>query len=587
MRKFFKYLLAVVVGSLVSFFLLFIGLLLMVSVISSSASDEVKVKDNSILVLNINGPLSERGSDNPLDQVMSQLTGQPIPAGLNQILTAIKKAKKDDRIRGIYMESGLVMAGFATVEEIRNELIDFKESGKFIYSFAPVYTQKAYYLASAADKIYLTPTGMLDFQGLSSSRTFFKGTLDKLGIEMQVFKHGEFKSAVEPFILEKMSAPARLQTETYLGSIWNNTLLNISKTRDLTVEQLNAVAEKLPAFMSDQDLLSSGLIDGLKYKDEVIDELKLLTGTKQKDDVNAVTANKYHKVYISGEKKGLEKNKIAIIYAEGEIDGSASGGIQSKDLSRTIREARRDSSIKAIVLRINSPGGSGLGSEIIWREVLLAQKEKPVIASMGDLAASGGYYIACAADSIVAQPNTLTGSIGVFGLIPNVKGAMTKIGVTTDLVKTNTFADMPALDRPFTQDEKTIMQNYVERFYGVFLQRCADGRKTTTKAIDEVGEGRVWSGENAIALNLVDKLGGIDDAINIAKNMADLDSYRIVELPEQLPFAEQLMKDLTENASMRIGKLLLGEEYQIAKKISELKTAYPIQARIPYDISIQ
>lgn len=587
MRKFFKYLLAVVVGSLVSFFLLFIGLLLMVSVISSSASDEVKVKDNSILVLDINGPLSERGSDNPLDQVMSQLTGQPIPAGLNQILTAIKKAKKDDRIRGIYMESGLVMAGFATVEEIRNELIDFKESGKFIYSFAPVYTQKAYYLASAADKIYLTPTGMLDFQGLSSSLTFFKGTLDKLGIEMQVFKHGEFKSAVEPFILEKMSAPARLQTETYLGSIWNNTLLNISKTRDLTVEQLNAVAEKLPAFMSDQDLLSSGLIDGLKYKDEVIDELKLLTGTKQKDDVNAVTANKYHKVYISGEKKGLEKNKIAIIYAEGEIDGSASGGIQSKDLSRTIREARRDSSIKAIVLRINSPGGSGLGSEIIWREVLLAQKEKPVIASMGDLAASGGYYIACAADSIVAQPNTLTGSIGVFGLIPNVKGAMAKIGVTTDVVKTNTFADMPALDRPFTQDEKAIMQNYVERFYGVFLQRCADGRKTTTKAIDEVGEGRVWSGENAIALNLVDKIGGIDDAIQIAKNMADLESYRIVELPEQLPFAEQLMKDLAENASMKIGKLLLGEEYQIAKKISELKTAYPIQARIPYDIIIQ
>lgn len=587
MRKFLKYLLAVVVGSLVSFFLLFIGLLLMVSVITSSGSDEVKVKDNSILVLDINGPLSERGSDNPMDQVISQITGQPIPAGLNQILTSIKKAKKDDRIRGIYMESGLVMAGFASIEEIRNELINFKESGKFIYSFAPIYTQKAYYLASVADKVYLTPTGMLDFQGLSSSHTFYKGTLDKLGIEMQVFKHGEFKSAVEPFILEKMSAPARLQTETYLGSIWNNTLLNISKSRDLTMEQLNVVAEKLPAFMSDQDLLSSGLIDGLKYKDEVIDELKLLTGTKQKDDVNAVTANKYHKVYIPGDKKGLEKNKIAIIYAEGEIDGSASGGIQSKDLSRTIREARRDSSIKAVVLRINSPGGSGLGSEIIWREVQLTQKVKPVVVSMGDLAASGGYYIACAADSIVAQPNTLTGSIGVFGLVPNVKGAMAKIGVTTDVVKTNTFADMPALDRPFTQDEKVIMQNYVERFYGVFLQRCADGRKTSTEAIDKVGEGRVWSGENAISLNLVDKLGGIEDAINIAKNMADLDSYRIVELPEQLPFAEQLMKDLTENASMRIGKLLLGEEYLLAKKISELKTAYPIQARIPYDINIQ
>ena len=563
MSKFLKYLLAVVVGSLVSFLLLFLGFILMVSVITASGSDDVKVKDNSILVLDINGPISDRGSDNPMDQVIAQITGQETPAGLNQIITSIKKAKKDDRIRGIYMESGMVMAGFATIEEIRNELIDFKESGKFIYSFAPVYTQKSYYLATAADKVYLTPTGMLDFQGLSSSRTFYKGTLDKLGIEMQVFKHGEFKSAVEPFILEKISAPARLQTETYLGSIWDNTLLNISKSRDLTIEQLNALAEKLPAFMSDTDILASGLVDGLKYKDEVIDELKLLTETKQKDDVSAVTAKKYHKVYIPGEKKGLEKNKIAIVYAEGEIDGSSSGGIQSDDLSRTIREARRDSSIKAVVLRINSPGGSGLGSEIIWREVQLTQKVKPVIVSMGDLAASGGYYIACAADSIVAQPNTLTGSIGVFGLIPNVKGAMAKIGITTDLVKTNTFADMPALDRPFTQDEKAIMQNYIERFYGVFLQRCADGRKTTVEAIDEVGEGRVWSGENAIALNLVDKIGGIDDAINISKNMADLETYRIVELPEQLPFAEQLMKDLTENASMRMGKLLLGEEYAL------------------------
>lgn len=588
MQKFLKYFLTVIFGSIVSFFLFFMLLFSFIGILSSMGNEEVKVKENSILILNINGPMSERGSDNPLDQAFSQLTGQSAPASLNQTITAIKKAKKDSRIRGIFIESGQVAAGYATIEEIRNQLLDFKESGKFIYSFAPTYSQKSYYLASVADKIYLTPTGMLDFQGLSSSHIFFKGTLDKMGIEMQIFKHGEFKSAVEPFILEKMSAPARLQTETYLSSIWNNTLKNISKSRDLTVEQLNAVAEKLPAFMSDDELQATGLIDGHKYKDEVIDELKLLTETKLKNDLNSITASKYHSVYLPSEKKGLEKNKIAVIYAVGGIDDpTSSGGINSEELSRTIRKVRRDSTIKAVVLRVNSPGGSGLGSEIIWREVQLTQKVKPVIASMGDYAASGGYYIACAADSIVAQPNTLTGSIGVFGTIPNFKGALNKIGITTDIVKTNTFADMPAADRSFTQDEKIFLQNYIERFYRIFLQRCADGRKTTIEAINQVGEGRVWSGENAIEINLVDKIGGIDDAIEMAKNMANIESFRVVEFPEQLPFIEQMMKDLTENASIKLGQLLLGEEYWMVKKINELKASYPIQARLPYDISIQ
>ena len=586
MKKFFKYFVAVIAGSLVSFFLFFIGIIIFVSILAATGNEEIKVKDNSILVLNINGPIAERGTDDPLAQIMAQISGEEVPAGLNQILTAIKKAKKDDRIRGIYLESGLISAGYATIEEIRDELISFKESGKFIYSFSSVYTQKAYYLASVADKVYLNPAGMLDFQGISSTRTFYKGTLDKLGIEMQVFKHGQFKSAVEPFILEKMSEPARLQTEVYLNSIWNNTLQKIAASRNLEVSQLIATAEKLPAFMGDEELLASGLIDGLKYKDEVLSELKQLTDTEEKDDLEAVTPSQYYKIYMPGEKKGLEKNKIAIIYAEGEIDGSSTDGIQSDDLSRTIREARRDSSIKAIVLRINSPGGSGLGSEIIWREVTLAKETKPVVVSMGDLAASGGYYIACAADSIVAQPNTLTGSIGVFGLIPNVKKAINKIGITTDVVKTNTFADMPAIDRPFTADEKAIMQAYIERFYGVFIQRCADGRNTTTEKIDEIGQGRVWSGENAIDINLVDKIGGIDEAIAIAKNMANLENYRIVELPEVLPFPEQLIKDLTENASARVGKLFLGEEYELLKTVKTLQKAYPIQARMPFDINL-
>lgn len=586
MSKFLKYFLAVIVGSMVSAFFFLMGIVIFVSILASSTSQEVKVADSSILILDINGPIIERTSDDPFEQIISQLSGQVSPAGLNKILASIKKAKDDDRIKGIYIESGMVMAGYATIEEIRNALIDFRESGKFVHSYAPVYTQAAYYMASAGDKIYLNPTGMLDFQGLSASYTFYKGTLEKLGIEMQIFKHGEFKSAVEPFILEKLSDAARHQSEVYLNSIWNHILAKVADSRSLNIDALNLTASQAPVLMEDSLLLASGLIDGFMYKDEVINELKSLTGIEEKDDLNAINIGKYSSVYLPGKKKGLEKNKIAIIYAEGAIDGGSSGGIQSKDLSRTIREARRDSSIKAVVLRINSPGGSGLGSEIIWREVKLTKEVKPVIVSMGDLAASGGYYIACAADSIVAHPSTLTGSIGVFGMIPNTEDLLKKIGVTTDRVKTNQFADFPVLDRPFTADEKQLMQGYIERFYGIFLKRCADGRQTTVEAIDEVGEGRVWSGENALAINLVDKLGGINDAIAIAAGMAELESYRLVELPEVLTPIEQIMKSMSENASARIGNLLLGEQYQILKTINDLQTAHPVQARMPFDIKL-
>lgn len=585
MSKFFKYFLAVVLGSMVSAFFFLIGIVMFISILASSASKDVKVEKNSILVLELSGPIVERATSDPLQSLASELTGQPSATGLNQILASIKKAKIDDRIMGIYMEPGLAMGGWATIEEIRNALIDFRESGKFVHSFGSIYTQKGYYLASAGDKVYLNPAGMLDFQGLSSTYTFYKGTLEKLGVEMQVFKHGEFKSAVEPFILDKMSDAARLQTETFLNSMWQHVLNQVAQSRNISVEALNQTAENLPAFMADSALLASGLIDSFKYKDEVIDELKSLTGIESKKDLNGVTLAKYDQVYLPGKKKGLEKNKIAVIYAQGEIDGS-SGGIKSGELSRTIRQARRDSSIKAIVFRINSPGGSGLGSEIIWREVKLARETKPFVVSMGDLAASGGYYIACAADTILAHPTTLTGSIGVFGLIPNTQGLLKKIGITTDRVKTNTFADMPALDRAFTADEKRILQAYIERFYTFFLQRCADGRNTTVEAIDEVGEGRVWSGENALGLSLIDKLGGIDDAIKIAANMANIESYRVVELPEMLTPIEQIMKSLSGDASARIGNILFGEEFRIFQTIRDLQTAYPVQARMPFEISV-
>ena len=585
MSKFFKYFLAVVLGSMVSAFFFLIGIVMFISILASSASKDVKVDKNSILVLELSGSFVQRATRDPLQTLVSELSGQPSTAGLNQILASIKKAKIDDRIMGIYMEPGLAMGGWATIEEIRNALIDFRESGKFVHSFGSVYTQKGYYLASAGDKVYLNPAGMLDFQGLSSTYTFYKGTLEKLGVEMQVFKHGEFKSAVEPFILDKMSDAARLQTETFLNSMWQHVLNQVAESRNISVEALNQTAENLPAFMADSALLASGLIDSFKYKDEVIEELKSLTGIESKKDLNGVTLAKYDQVYLPGKKKGLEKNKIAVIYAQGEIDGS-SGGIKSGELSRTIRQARRDSSIKAIVFRINSPGGSGLGSEIIWREVKLARETKPFVVSMGDLAASGGYYIACAADTILAHPTTLTGSIGVFGLIPNTQGLLKKIGITTDRVKTNTFADMPALDRAFTADEKRILQAYIERFYTFFLQRCADGRNTTVEAIDKVGEGRVWSGENALELSLVDKLGGIDDAIKIAANMANIESYRVVELPEMLTPIEQIMKSLSGDASARIGNILFGEEFRIFQTIRDLQTAYPVQARMPFEISV-
>lgn len=585
MSKFLKYFLAVLLGSMVSALLFVLGLFMFIGILAASSGGEVKVADNSLLILDLNGPITERSSQDPLEQIIAELTGDVAPAGLNEVLASIKKAGEDERIKGIYMESGLTMAGYATLEEIRNALIEFRATGKFIYSFAPVYTQKAYYLASVADKVYLNPAGMLDFQGLSAVYSFYKGTLEKLGIEMQVFKHGEFKSAVEPYILEKMSDEARLQTEVYLGSIWNHTLEKVAAARGIDPQALNQSASRAPVMMSDEDLLATGLIDGFRYKDEVLSELKVLTGTDEKDDLEALSIGSYSKVYLPGKKKGLEKNKIAVIYAEGAID-NGSGGIQSDDLSRTIREARRDSSIQAIVLRINSPGGSGLGSEIIWREVKLARETKPVVVSMGDLAASGGYYIACAADSIIAHPNTLTGSIGVFGMLPNTQGLLNKIGVTTDRVTTNDFSDFPALDRPFSASEKALMQAYIERFYGIFLQRCADGRNTTVEAIDEVGEGRVWSGANALELKLVDKLGGINEALATAAGMADLEDYRVVELPEVLDPFQQIMQSLSEGASARLGKQILGGHYRTLQTIGEWQNAYPVQARLPFDLEL-
>ena len=588
MKKFLKYTLAVIVGSVVSVFILFLGLVIMIGIFAATGQKEVTVKDNSVLVLKFEGPVVDRATEDPFANALSELTGQTAPVGLNHILASIEKAGRDDRIKGIYLEPGLIMAGHATVEEIRDALSDFKKSGKFVISFGSIYSQKGYHLASVADKVYLNPEGMLEFQGLTARRTFFKNTLEKLGVEMQIIRHGDYKSAVEPFTRTDMSEAAREQTEAYVHSMWNHLTANVADSRELTPEALNQTADEMPLFRNGDFLMRANLIDGLKYKDEIINELKDSTQTDYKDDINSIGPKQYKNAYVTDENKGISKNKIAVIYANGEIDGADTEGILSEELSRTIRKARRDTSIQAVVFRINSPGGSALGSEIIWREVRLTSEEKPLVVSMGDVAASGGYYIACAADSIVAQPNTITGSIGVFGMIPNVDGLMKKIGITTDKVKTNKFSDMPSLDRPLTSEEKELMQNYVENTYDVFLQRCADGRGTTKASIDSIGEGRVWSGEDALKLNLVDALGGIQDAIDIAAGMADMDDYRTIPMPEILTPFEQLMKDMTGKPSAYFRNLFLNasEEMKLLKTIENLKEGHPIQARMPYELNV-
>ena len=589
MKQFFKFFLASILGTIVAgmlFFVIMLGIIAGIAAIAGSSDKPVKIKENTILLMDLNRQIVERTVSDPFSEAMSVIQDIPSPMGLNVILKNIKKAKIDKNIAGIYLETGMINAGFATIEEIRDALIDFKASGKFIVSFSPIYSQKSYYLASASDKIYLNPGGMLEFKGLASTNVFIRGTLEKMGVEMQIVKHGKFKSAVEPFIRDNMSDPARLQTKKYVNSIWEHVVKKIGEERNLSRAQLMAVADKMITYGDVQGFVDAGLVDDLKYKDEVIDKLKELTDTDSDDDLTTVSIRKYTNAIVPKAAKGFVKEKIAIIYAEGEIDGTSNDGIDSEELSKAIRKARRDSSIKAIVFRVNSPGGSALGSEIIWREVKLAQEVKPVVVSMGDLAASGGYYISCAANTIVAQNNTLTGSIGVFGVIPNTAGLMKKIGVTFDGVKTNKFADMPTISRPFTKDERALMQNSVEFVYKTFITRCADGRETTTAKIDEIGQGRVWSGENALSINLVDTIGGIDVAVEIAKQKAGLEKYRIVELPKIPDPFEKFMKELTGNVKMFIGKSIMGDEYKYLQTIENLKNGYQIQARMPYDVEV-
>ena len=568
-KAFFASLLALIVAS---FFFIFL-LVSIVTAITTFSDKTISIKDKSLLVLKLDNQIVERKTNNPLEDIDFPGFRSSSTIGINQILNCLEKAKTDSRIRGVYLELSDIHAGYATVEEIRNALLDFKSSGKFIYAYSDDISQKAYYLATAADSLIMNPAGTFDFRGLNAENMFFKKALDKFGVEMRVIrgKNNKFKSAVEPFLLDKMSDANREQTSIYLKSMWNYLLQGISKQRKMSVEKLNASANEVMTFQLPQKALEYGFFDNLKYKDQVLADFRKLTGLGINDEIPIVTVNEYFKVASPSEIKNTTHNRIAIVFAEGEIDSQGGFGqeIDSKEVSKGIREARLDTTVKAIVLRVNSPGGSAFGSEVIWREVTLAQKTKPVIVSMGDYAASGGYYISCAADAIVAQPTTLTGSIGVFGVIPNFSGLLTnKIGVTFDNVATNEHSDMPTTTRKMTPFEINLMQNHVENIYRTFVSHVAEGRKKSAASVDSIGQGRVWSGLNGQEIGLVDKIGGLNDAIRMAAQKASITQYKIKELPKLKDTFEELIKKFSTDVQMKILRNKVGDSYQLFEQFA-------------------
>ena len=587
-KAFVASLAAIFVATLI-FILLLAGL---VSSLATIGEPKVSVKENSLLILKLDNRIVERKSNNPFEDIEIPGMEKSLATGLNQIFHTISQAKTDSNIKGIYLELSEIGAGYATTEEIRNALIDFKTSGKFIYAYSDAISQKAYYLASVADSLILNPVGMFDFRGLSAEHTFFKKALDKFGIEMQVVrgKDNKFKSAVEPYLYEKMSPANKEQTTMYLATIWSHVLKQISESRKISVDQLNEYANSVMTFRTAETAKKAHFFDNLKYRDQVLADLRSLTGLKVNAEIPIVTVSEYDKIPAEIKAKALIKDRIAVVYAEGEIDTgseSSSHEINSKDVSQGIREARIDTTVKAIVLRVNSPGGSAFGSEVIWREVKLAQEVKPVVVSMGDYAASGGYYISSPAAVIVANPTTITGSIGVFGTIPNLGELLNnKIGITFDQVMTNEHSDMPSITRKMTPFETNLMQSYVESTYGIFLSHVAEGRKMSTTMVDSIGQGRVWSGVNAKGNHLIDDFGGLREALKIAADKAGIKEYRVKELPKQKdPFAE-ILKNFTVRMQAKMMESMMGKTYDYWNNFTREANAKGIYTRMPFNVEI-
>jgi len=588
MKDFFKFTLATITGIILTSIVMFVISIIVVFSMLSSTETETVVKKNSIMMLDLNGSLVERTSDNIFKELFDK---EDSTYGLDDILASIKKAKENDDIKGIYIQATSLNANFASLQEIRDALDDFKKSGKFIVAYSDNYTQGMYYLSSVANKVLLNPKGAIEWRGLASQPLFLKGLLEKLGIEMQVFRVGTYKAAVERFSATEMSPANREQVTAYITSIWNEIITDVAASRKISVDSLNNYANRMLMFYPAEQTVKSGMADTLIYKNDVRDYLKQLVEIDKDDDLAVLGLDEMINV-----KKNTPKDKsgniIAVYYAFGEIDGGSSStdedGIISNEVIKDLRKLKEDKDVKAVVLRVNSPGGSAFGSEQIWEAVCQLKKEKPVIVSMGDYAASGGYYISCAADTIVAEPTTLTGSIGIFGLIPNAKGLTDKLGLSFDVVKTHKFADFGNIMRGMNTDEQTLLQMYINQGYDLFVSRCAEGRKMSKNEIEKIAEGRVWTGEAAKKIGLVDILGGIDKALEIAVKKAKVEGYTVVGYPDRKNVLQELLNSKPGNyIESRMLKSQLGDYYNGFSMLKNLEKADFMQARVPFELNIK
>lgn len=583
MKTFFKYVLATVVGILATSILLFIMSLFMLFGIALSSDSKPQLADGTVLRISLNGMVAERSTENPFAKVMGNDAVET--QGLEDLLKAIKVAKKDDRVKGIYLEGGLLNADYASLQALRRALTEFKESKKFVLAYADSYTQGSYYVASAADKVLLNPSGMLDWHGIASQPIFFTDLLKKVGVKMQVFKVGTFKSAVEPFILTEMSEANRAQVQSFITDIWQGVCKEVGTSRKLSTDSLNAYADRYTALADAPDYVKLRLVDSLTYIDGVRDCLRQLSGQEK---VNFITPTELAQL----EEPSKAKEEVTVYYAEGDIVdavaetpfGAQSSKIVGSKVVEDLDKLMNDDDVKAVVLRINSGGGSAYASEQMWHAIQLLKKKKPVVVSMSGMAASGGYYMACGADYIFAEPSTLTGSIGIFGMVPDASELLgDKLGLHFDMVKTNQAADFGAMGRPFSQAEAAAMQGYVNKGYKLFLKRVADGRKMKTADVDKIAQGRVWTGNQALKIKLVDKLGSLDDAIAEAARRAKLKDYSVTTYPDKVSWFDQLLDETVKKDYLEEKlRVTLGEYYAPLQFVGTLESKPSIQARIFY-----
>lgn len=588
MKQFFKYVCATVVGIILV--VAIITILSIISLVGMASMDSVtaNVKDNSVLVIQLEGSINERSEENPLGDLLgnSVLTDQ----GLDDILKAIERAKTEDKVKGIYIEAGTFAGAMpATLQAIHKALLDFKRSGKFIVAYGDQYTQGAYYMCSTADSLLINPQGVIDWSGMSSTVTYYKDLLDKVGVDMQVVKVGTYKSAVEPYLLSEMSDANREQIETYNGEIWDEITKAVSKNRGISEAKLNELADSMILLRETTLYKKEKLVDKIAYSDAVKQTIANMMKVKNPDDYNTISVKELAGI-ANNAPKGISGDVVAVYYAVGDIveeptsEWNYEPEIVSKKVCRDLQKLADDDDVKAVVLRVNSGGGSAYASEQIWHEVMDIKTNKPIVVSMGDMAASGGYYISCAADYIYAEPTTITGSIGIFGMFPNAGELLNdKLGVHFSTVKTNQFADFGDISRPFTEQERAIAQRYINNGYELFTKRCADGRKMKQDDIKKIGEGRVWTGVHAKQIGLVDELGGLDAAIAKAKKLAKLDEASIMNYPAKSNIIDDLLNEMkgSSYADKQL-KETLGDYYPIWANMKKVNQKTGIQAALPY-----